>query len=408
MARQYSPRRFFRQAPNTLLKRYFIEHETLTEVDFEALTETHIEPLFAAWQGLLYEQREAMEADFRDIDTLACEGGIKAILDEARWHSRPEDSDLAERLSRMKSHHERAFWILLERPEYRKGALLFFHADTLPGSYWRKCKNLSRVKAHTDELSLNRLAQAIRDYFHSQEGRGRNCVVEAYRRNELDYFFAYPEDYAQSSVEWVRDTFEHRTHNPAFEIIFVYSQTEGTLDTYLRGGREPVSALQEMFAKIILEVFPKPDLEDDQVYDLNPLRDPHFPFRYQPDSGIKAVRPRSLRFSSTVNKGSRLILEGDCNCDPPGVYGLIEALAGALPLALYHVTRVELVVSFAPTPTTPARTRRFAITYPNSCALKYEGDDLLIRKMLEDSGIEPHSPAVEQASEPEPEALAEP
>jgi len=35
-------------------------------------------------------------------------------------------------------------------------------------------------------------------------------------------------------------------------------------------------------------------------------------------------------------------------------------------------------------------TRRFNITYPNSCALNYDGNDLKIREMLVDSGIEPH------------------
>ena len=37
----------------------------------------------------------------------------------------------------------------------------------------------------------------------------------------------------------------------------------------------------------------------------------------------------------------------------------------------------------------PAKNIRFAITYPNSCSLKYEAEDLLLRAMLEQSGVEP-------------------
>ena len=53
------------------------------------------------------------------------------------------------------------------------------------------------------------------------EGRGTHCVVEPVRRGALDYFFAYPEDYSQHSVEWVDGQFGQRPHHPAFEVIYV-------------------------------------------------------------------------------------------------------------------------------------------------------------------------------------------
>jgi hypothetical protein len=37
-------------------------------------------------------------------------------------------------------------------------------------------------------------------------------------------------------------------------------------------------------------------------------------------------------------------------------------------------------------------TRSFDINWPNSCSLKHDGRDLIIRKMLADSGIEPREP----------------
>jgi len=57
--------------------------------------------------------------------------------------------------------------------------------------------------AAVDDVSIEQLEAQIRNYFHRTEGRGNNCVVEPYRRGELDYFFAYPEDYSQQSIEWV-------------------------------------------------------------------------------------------------------------------------------------------------------------------------------------------------------------
>jgi hypothetical protein len=66
---------------------------------------------------------------------------------------------------------------------------------------------------------IRQLEQNLSNYFHKMQGRGDNCKVDCYNRNELDYFFAYPEDYAQARVEWVGKEFQRRPHHPAFEII---------------------------------------------------------------------------------------------------------------------------------------------------------------------------------------------
>jgi hypothetical protein len=42
--------------------------------------------LFTAWLELPDGQRNAMNAEFRDIFEMSCESGFRAILDEAEWH----------------------------------------------------------------------------------------------------------------------------------------------------------------------------------------------------------------------------------------------------------------------------------------------------------------------------------
>ena len=98
-------------------------------------------------------------------------------------------------------------------------------------------------------------------------------MVELLRRGDLDYFFAYPEDYSQQSIEWVNGEFGRRPHNPAFEVVYVYAQKEGSLDLNFRGSYKTIDPLQAMFATAILKL-PElpPDPKDGRVYDLNPLR----------------------------------------------------------------------------------------------------------------------------------------
>ena len=58
------------------------------------------------------------------------------------------------------------------------------------------------------------LAKAISVYFSSKEGRGKNCIVESYRRHQKKYLFAYPEDFAQTAIEWVGGMLKNQAHHP--------------------------------------------------------------------------------------------------------------------------------------------------------------------------------------------------
>jgi hypothetical protein len=90
----------------------------------------------------------------------------------------------------------------------------------------------------------------------------------------------------------VNGEFGRRPHNPAFEVIYVYGQKEGSLDLNFRGSHKSIEPLQGMFATAILKL-PElpPDPKDGRIYDLN--------------SGIQDVAVRKLRLSSKVKKGDR-------------------------------------------------------------------------------------------------------
>jgi hypothetical protein len=50
-----------------------------------------------------------------------------------------------------------------------------------------------------DPESIRQLERNLSHYFHTMQERGQNCKVDCYRRNDLDYFFAYS-DLAFSSA----------------------------------------------------------------------------------------------------------------------------------------------------------------------------------------------------------------
>jgi hypothetical protein len=392
MSRHYSTRDFFRQMPNRLLARYFATHGLLAQVDFAAMKETRIDGLFAAWLELPEDQRNKMDAEFREIHALSCEKGWCAIRDEAKFQQAPDAFTVfVERMGDLDGHFERAMVTFLDHYEFWNGATQFHHADTLP--WWRKRKGLPHLPASVHEDGRRALADCISDYFHRTEGRGRNCKVEALRRDERDYFFAYPEDYSQQWIEWVQGKFDRKPHTPAFEVVYVYSQTDGTLDLNCRGANKAIEPLQAMFATAILKLSElPPDPEDERVYDLNPLKVRGFQFVYDPASGIESVTVKKLRLSSKAVKGDRITLEADTAANREAICDLLDKVGRSVPLRLYNVTQVELAAKVAVKADEKPRSVTVTITHPNSCSLKYDDTDLRLRRMLVDSGIEPSEP----------------
>lgn len=391
MAQHYSTKDFFRRAPNAMLEVFFVERGYFSDLNIAGMKETKIEALFDAWLELPHAERNSMEAELCEIHALSNEKGFLAIIDEAAWHLRPEPvllNDFVEKLSSLPNHYHRAMTTFLGYREYWKGASRFFHADTL--SYWRKRKHMGHNAAAVQEAECHSLAKAISTYFHLAEGRRSNCLVEVLRRGDLDYFFAYPEDHSQQSIEWVDGEFDNRPHNPAFEVVFVYSQSEGSLDLNYRGSRKAIEPLQSMFATVILKLEELPeDPKDERIYDLDQLGEKDFNFTYDPGSGIESVAIKKLQLTSRVRKGDRITLEANTNENPHGVHDLLDSIRKSVNLKLYNITLVELYALIVGEVDKPRKNVMFRITHPNSCSLKYDERDLKLRAMLEASGLEP-------------------
>lgn len=406
MAKHYSVKDFFRQMPNSMLVRYFHARNLFLDLDFAAMKECSPDDLFNAWLLLPVEQRKILDAELKEIHEMCTEKGFKAILDEAGWQLL-EDAEGLDRftvaMAALPNHYERVMATYLDHTLFWRGATRFHHADSL--TYWRKRKNMQHNVVVVDQASLLELADLIRNYFHHTEGRGNNCIVEPFRRGGLDYFFAYPEDYSQHSVEWVNGEFGRRPHNPAFEIVYVYSRKEGSLDLNFRGPNKAIEPLQGMFATAILKLQElPPDPKDARVYDLTPLMKRTFDFSFPPGSGIDDVTVKKLRLASRISKGDRITLESDTRRNPLAVYDQLERMRQSLPLFYYDIDQVELSASIVLNPLKPAKRVTIRLTHPNSCSLKYDEIGLRLREMLEASGIELKNPepvAEKEHSEPE-------
>lgn len=383
MAAQYSNRHFFRKTPNQLLAQYFAQKDISLTVDFNELKENDVEVLQEAINEFSESQKASVEAEFQEVNALACEGGIAALIDEANFHN---DEDFIEAITAIDGFHAKSMWAFLNKHSYWRGASMFLHADNVSPSFWKKRSDLPKISPHVEDDDIKALAKAISEFFYHKEGRGKNCVVEPYRRNNKEYFFAYPEDFAQTAVEWEGNALKNKAHHPAFEIIFVYTEAEGSLDIFAPRNTKALTDLQRMFAQHILKLEALPSGEiDKRVYELAPVIEKNFEFKVEPSSGIASVVVMRLRVNLKHGDKRRITLEADAHKDHDAVYRLLEELK----LPPYYVSQVTLKVTFEPVGKLRAKTRMVNITHPNSCALNHDGNDLKIRQMLAKSGLEP-------------------
>lgn len=387
MARDFSPITFFQRTPNPLLGRYFQEkHGVLSEIPFGDLQENGqtAQAIFQAFSALPEPQQAGIEAECQGIESMAHQAGITALIDEATdFH---KNADFPEAINQQDSFHGKVMWTFLEHPAYWAGASSNLYAENIPDASWKKRNDLPHLPPHVEPEDTDRLADALSDYFRNKEGRGRHCKVDVYRKGNKENFFALLSDFGQAEQEWEGNTVNPRARVPSFEIIFVYTQSEGSLDIHAPGNTKYVEDLQQLFAESILKLG---DLDEftkvNQVYKLDRLGNRDFEFKKPENSGIQSAVIKRLRLSLIGGGKRKVAVEADSKNNPKAVYDLIDKLNPPP----FHVTQAEIKVTFfAPIPGTRSKARTFRISYPDWCNLRHVGRDEIIRKMLTASGIE--------------------
>jgi hypothetical protein len=397
MARQYSPKSVLRHVPNALLRQYLTEKGIGADLPWKHLAENNIEPIYSAIEAAEERVRRVVDWDFQRICEMADEGGVKILIEEARDPHHDGGLDLTGKAKEVRNHLEFAFWVFLEHPKVFEVASHFHRADNLPGRSWRKRADLPPVEAATDKESCKRLEEAISAYYRRKEGRGHACKVDHWRRDNRLYWFAHPEDYPEGRLIYdEQHELKSETQRPAFDVIFVYCQEEGSLDLYVHGEKETVLDLQRIFGRAILGVeLPDPEATG-VVYELQRLLDRNVQLPLEPEDGVEEARVRRLRLRimesqhGNRNRLRRLTLEAGAKDDREAVYDLLDdVLAGErIPREVLMVQHAGLQLVFRPDERGRRRTLSFDVSHPDSCSLKYEPRHLVAKGLLKRWGLD--------------------
>jgi hypothetical protein len=376
-----------RQASNALLRRYFESLGCALDLDWDELPEGQIQPLYEEWLKLDDATQRATDALFTSVHELANDAGVAVLIEEGGWHS----LDLATEFAAFDDPYDMVLWTAMERPRVFDVASLFRAADRIGERSWRKLKGLPLEAPRDDASARTELESALSAYFVREQGRGRNCTVEVYQRSGDFYFFAFIEDYARAEQDYVAGKLVRVPHSRAFQVVFVFAPTRGTLDASAPGGRPVVAKLMDIATSTLLGTAVAEPSKDDRIYELEGLRDEGFAWKYAPNAGISDVWVKAMRLSLKTG-GERLIAEGTKHGEAHRLYNRVVSVSASAPglrADATFVTQVEVRVEYAPRNGRKVRPRDFRVTYPNSCSLGHDDADRVLREMLISSGVDP-------------------
>ncbi len=391
MSRQFSIPTVLRMVPNALLQEFF---ERLGHRDFDPkwpeLKEREIDPILDYLDELDRTSLDEIESSLRSVFDLACDSGFDAIVEAAPLCGEP---DLGTLVPDDLSVYGKAMWVFLNRRRAFDRAQTIHHVEHM--SWWRKRNDLPRLELDEDEgpyASPEKIESLEREIstLLKRQGRGKECTVETFTRGEIDYFFAYPDDFVENVV--VHDG-DGRLAPEAFRktllVVFAYNREEGSLELCAKLPKRLKEELEVIFAREILG-WELDSYEPDAAYELNQLKDESFDLRTDPQDRIQASINK-MRLSAK-HSGRRVHVEVDTDDADDNMHKAIRECVNLdeFPLSEWNATQVTFCFEFLPLDGRKHGRQTFDVTYPRSCSLRGARPERveLIQKYMKRWGID--------------------
>ena len=338
MSGQFLLRDFLGRVSAHLLGAYCERRGILGGFDWGPAKKADAEAVAHALEAAGSNAFERATVDFRAVWDLHGRGFTLGLLNEAKFR---DDQQAISTLQKL-SHLDKAFWAVMERPAWAANAKILSDVDKLPAGAWIKRNGLPARPGPVERPMVDELEAALIDFFMTREFRGRNCKIEALRREEEEIFFTWAEDHPDSDLLWENGHLRPQTLSRSFTLVFKHRDRHRSLDIYLEGDRGLVPELQVIFSRTILgEELPEVDANEEEPYSIERILEPGFRFAFSPESGIADVRMTKMRFRVEGAPWRRFTAEADTARDRDALDTFVERLRSGLakssPLVLDQV-----------------------------------------------------------------------
>lgn len=375
MSKPFDPRKILKRINNSLLRTFFELHGGLPGVPWDEIREHQMEPVYSAWQDMPEDRRRHVHVILHDINELADDRGLKVLVEEMQ-RSIPVNFDEFEALT---GQADRAMWAYLNSRNAFSIAAQFARAEALAtGRYWVKRNELPQQMIEMKDPLKTALQDGLAQFHWDRQMRGKHCVIEYYERaNGCQYFFAYLDDYPDKQL--IFDDAGHmvpREDRRAFEHVFVFDPSDGSLEMFARGGKTVYGPLQQIFCKATLGLDVDPADPVRPAYTLDHLLLPNRALPTDPRDRIASVTITRVRLQPIDAAGDYIELGLDPN---RGVHHIDQAIAeylntNRLSPARVRVKQMSFKLLFMPDGA--ARSLSFNVTCPSTSDLKSKPDEL--------------------------------
>jgi hypothetical protein len=386
MPMYYTPKVLLRQVPNGLLRDYFVgKRNQLLDIPWERLRETDVEPIYDAILGLPEADRREIGGHFRAVAEMAKREFTPWLIHVARELS----IDLVTSFRRRSCAYERAFWTFLKHPEAFEEARTLAHWERLPRRSMERRTGLPAMEPDITPEVLEQFGNSMADYYQTNQGRGDHCRVEHFvRSGHIDFFFAYPADYADVLIGYEDGgNFARRHWKPAFEVILSYDRLVGSLELYAEGTQDVRDELVTMFTRTVLKLDFEPPRSAKPPYNLQLLLQPGFQFPTAPGDNLLWFKMRAIRVKKPASADQIHFDVGSGN-SRRDVHDLIDEALNQmnLPRERLAVTQATFQAGFETGRKRP-KSVTFTITHPAGCTLRDSDEDLTLRRYLREWNI---------------------
>jgi hypothetical protein len=364
LSRVFSIPTILRLIPNNLLRQFFqtLGHTNLT-IPWDKLGKRDPKPILRAIQTLPPLEIDQIEAELHTIFDLASDTGIAAIREAGSWVEGPS---LLAGLPEDATPYQQAMTAWLANREVISDALRIHQVENL--TWWRKRNDLPPCGLDNSRDALNQFEKSLSALLLTEEGRGRVCTVETMNRKGIEYVFAYPDDYAHKvTAHDIKGQLVPRTIRQTFPIIFAFSPTNRTLETFAKLPSKTKPKVEALFAKSLLGVNELRPWPKRPTYQLNHLKDRTYTLDTDPSDCIRA-QISQMRLKCN-NSDRQMIFTGDLRW-AEDTHNLIDDALNQdrVPLSSVDLTMVRLEIEFLDG--AEPRSLTLDVACPGSCNLR--------------------------------------
>ncbi|MHB1002027.1 MAG: hypothetical protein ACYC27_22530 [Armatimonadota bacterium] len=398
MTGNYSPKVFLRHVPLRLLREYLEKKDIHLSEEWDLLRAGIVDPMYNALWSQDSTLLTSIESDFRSIHSMANLTGVHEIIEEAE-STRPE-LGLAQTIGEMNDQYEASFWTFVNHPEIFEIARILDYVNS--GSF-SKLSNLPEMIELPNDMINKQFLDSLSAYYQQSEGRGSDCHIDYYQRGSRHYWFAFLSDYPQAIHIYDDHKLKVESQRLAFDIVFVYDEMNCTLDISAGRAKKRVPDLQKIFTRAVLGFDIELTNSKELAYQLNGLLSRDFQFPTDIEDDIDCVKVKMLKCGILGLEGRTIILNVAGKGGLHAIYDLLDGiiLSNSFTKDILTIKQATIQVTFKPEAgLRRRRTRTFTVSCPNSCSLKFEPKDIIIRKYLKKWGLDVSKRSTDTAEMP--------